>query len=246
MRRGARWFDRFVHPPTLAAGGDELRRSRTAIRILLFIIVAVPLGITGAALLGKLEFAARLLGAWSFAATLLVAVRLGIRVTWLGYALGVVMLPIAASAARVSGGLHSQPVLGMMMLPSLTVFISGGRAGWIFAPCVIGIYAWLSLNTSGELVPVRERLLGTTAVMLVMTGASIAFENQRKRAERERDRAYKEVEATREAVELALGRAERASAAKGEFLANMSHDDQERETAYPPANFRHYVLLNMH
>ncbi|MCA9694635.1 MAG: hypothetical protein KC636_33965, partial [Myxococcales bacterium] len=207
------WIDRFVDPSTRARGGDDLRRARTAIGILLFLSALVPVRAALLVVGGHVDMALVTAIAWTLGLGLLLAVRRGLPAVLIGYVLGLALVPIAAWMAWRNGGLYAAPVLGMMLVPLLAVFISGVRAGLLMAPIVAALYVALSLNTAGEQADVRERLAESIILLALTTGGALAFETQRARAR-------EEAEAARTEAERALARAERASQAKSEFLAN--------------------------
>lgn len=185
-------LDRFVHPRTLEAGGEALRRSRTAVGILLFFIVALPISITSLLLDDRPAVAGGSIALWALSVGLLLATRRGFSVARAGYLLSGVLVPVAGSTAWTQGGLDTPPVLGLMMLPSLMVFIAGPRAGWVFVPVVAVVFVGLALDASGDLVLQRERLVGLLVLMLVITGSTASFETQRRQLDTERQRAQQQ------------------------------------------------------
>ncbi|MEM9457577.1 MAG: ATP-binding protein [Myxococcota bacterium] len=224
-------LDRFVHRRTLQEGGEELRRSRTAAGILLFFIITLPVSITNLLLDGRPAVAGGSVALWALSVGLLLATRHGFSVARAGAILGGVLVPVAGSTAWAQGGLTTPPVLGLVMLPSLLVFISGPRAGWVFVPLVAVVVVGLMLGTPGDPALQRERLIGLLVLLLMITGSTTSFETQRrqldedrKRAQQEAEAAREEAEAAREEAEAARQRAEQANLTKSEFLANMSHE----------------------
>lgn len=71
------WIDRFVDPSTRARGGDDLRRARTAIGILLFLSALVPVRAALLVVGGHVDMALVTAIAWTLGLGLLLAVRRG-------------------------------------------------------------------------------------------------------------------------------------------------------------------------
>ena len=210
-------LDRFIHASDRAEGGDRLRRARLAIGVLLFFVFVLPVSIAAQMIVGKHVEGTSSLCLWLASVGLVAATRAGWSITLIGYLLAGVLLPVAAVNAWATTGLGSPSVLGIMLLPSLIVFLSGVRAGWIFAFSAAASFVAVSYASTGALTSEPDRLVGLVVLVLLVTGTSIAAESGRRRADEERLRALEEAAAAREA-------AERASQAKGEFLANMSHE----------------------
>ncbi len=236
--RLSRLLDALVYPPTRAADNDELRRARVAAMFFLIgtVVALGPLADHWRA--GQYSLFGKLLILWVACPALLVATRLGLAVTRAGLLLGLIGLVSLALSAFEFGSLESPPMLGMMILPSIIVYLSGVRSGALVTVGVVGIYTSLGLTLDPKPEGWQAQLIGTGGIMLCATLASISFELQRHRARALLQRAREEAEAardvaeaardeaaaSRDAAERARQRAERASAAKSEFLANMSHE----------------------
>ncbi len=202
-------LDWFVHPTTLAAGGDRLRRTRILVVALLPFIVLALLPAVSLALREDLRHAAIPFTLWIINLLLLVATRRGQAIVHLGYAHAGLMLASLTFGAHQFGGLHSPPVTAMLLIPLVSIFVAGVHVGRVVTPLVLINYAWLAYS-----MPPGEHqglhFLALCMVLLIITAASISFENGRIRAHAETDGARR--------------RAEQASLAKGRFLANMSHE----------------------
>ncbi len=202
-------LDKFVHPDTLAEGGDKLRRTRILVVALLPFVVLALLPAIGFAKSGEFGHAAIPFTLWIINLLLLLATRLGRPIVHLGYAHAGLMLTSLSFGAYEFGGLDSPPVTAMLLIPLVSIFVAGAHVGRVVAPLVLINYAWLAYS----MPPTEHQTLHLVAlwiVLLIITAASISFENGRIEADAKNIRARR--------------RAEQASLAKGRFLANMSHE----------------------
>ncbi|HFE44499.1 MAG TPA: hypothetical protein ENJ18_03250, partial [Nannocystis exedens] len=175
-------LDKFVHPETLAEGGDKLRRTRILVVALLPFVVLALLPTVGFAMSGELGHAAIPFTLWLINLLLLLATRWGRPIVHLGYAHAGLMLTSLTFGAHHFGGLDSPPVTAMLLIPLVSIFVAGVHVGRVVAPLVLINYAWLAYS----MPPIRHQFLQLVAlciVLLIITAASISFENGRIQAQ---------------------------------------------------------------
>ena len=203
-------LDRFIHPGTLAAGGDSRRRSRILVAILLIPSVAAVLPMSERFLSGDLFEGFVLMATWLLTLGILLMMRLGASVVPLGTIYAALIFLSLTTSAHNLGGLDSPPVIALLMVPLAAVFIVGVRVGLVFVPLVLANFVVLYAQRPEGAAEAEQKLIVLCVALSVLAAASIAFESERARALATAERLRSE--------------AERASAAKGEFLANMSHE----------------------
>ncbi len=206
----ARGVDWFVHASVREAGGEELRRARIAVYMLLTVIALTPVPALDHLSRAELHRATALFGEVGVSLGLLVALRRGYGAAGVGRVLSLTFLPVATFATWQFGTLESPPALIMTLLPLLAVFVSGPRFGLVMVALDAAAYIALALLMPGDAEAVRVVLVGRLVFMSGLTIAAVAFETQRVRS---RDELQRQREL-----------AERANAAKSQFLANMSHE----------------------
>ena len=216
VRAARRGVDRLLHPRTLAAAGDDLRRARILVGVLAVFIVGAPFATANLLLGARPHLAIAPLSVLATSLVLLLLLRRGAPAAPLGLGLSAVVTAVISAAAFQLGGLASPALLALQVMPVLAVFIGGARLGGLFGPLIALIYLALALDTDPGALS-RERVIGALLVLTLLTTVAISFETQRARASAGQAQALAVAEA-------AKARAERASAAKGEFLANMSHE----------------------
>jgi len=245
-------LDRFIHQRTLDVGGDHLRRARIAVGILLFFLVSLSFSVLSFLSSGNVVASSSSIVFWIMCVALIVATRKGAKIEVIGIMFGITLVPAAAVNAWSNAGLDDPSIIGMMLLPTLVVVLSGARAGWLFVLYVVLAIFAVEYATSGTLTAHTNQLVGVSVMVVAVTGTTIAADNSRHRSEAERRRALHDserarvtaekardlieaanrdtiiareaAEEARREAERALERAERANQAKSEFLANMSHE----------------------
>jgi len=207
--KAASQLDRCIHPTTLSAGGEGLRRTRVFIATVLPVLVVAPIPATKFTMDGLYGRALLISGIWLLTASMLALVRRGTAIVRLGSLYAGVMLVGLGLGAHMFRGLDSPPVNLMLIIPMLGVFVAGVWVGRVCALAVALIYVSLAVS-NGDAPMIWIKLLSHLATLAILTVSSTSFEVGRQRAQR--------------IVETEKSIVEAANHAKSQFLASMSHE----------------------
>ncbi|MCB9554188.1 MAG: response regulator [Myxococcales bacterium] len=217
-------MERLVPPSARDAEPGELRLRRGLSVALVLGLGFLPLPMADHLLAAEWRMVWPLAGLWVVAAGLLVALRRGVSARWLGGALVAAGIASTTASALLFGRLISPPSLAMLLLPFLAVFVVGAGGGALAALVVVAVQGLLAAQSGLDVDETRQQLIGLVVMVGMLTGTSVSFEAQRRRAAARLERARDEAVRAREAAEASEARAQAASRAKSAFLANMSHE----------------------
>ena len=113
VRAARRGVDRLLHPRTLAAAGDDLRRARILVGVLAVFIVGAPFATANLLLGARPHLAIAPLSVLATSLVLLLLLRRGAPAAPLGLGLSAVVTAVISAAAFQLGGLASPALLAL-------------------------------------------------------------------------------------------------------------------------------------
>ncbi|MEM9456640.1 MAG: response regulator [Myxococcota bacterium] len=203
-------IDRWIPPEAIDAGGERLRRLRiTVSAVLLTVLLGFPV-IPDELLRGRyVSGVIHLVGLVVFY-FLLVMIRSREWTALAGNILAGFLLVDPLLAALNGAGIYDPRMLILVAFPVVMTFVTNPRSGWVWCGLSVAIFAWLGLQSRGDLAAHTDSVPPMIALTLGLTMVAQAFEWLRRRT-------FDELEKTR-------NEAQAAAEAKSRFLANMSHE----------------------
>ncbi|MCX4247718.1 response regulator [Paraliomyxa miuraensis] len=199
--------DRFVAPSVREQGGDELRRTRAALIVVVLGVISIPISMGIQLAAGSHEDALVSAVGIVGALVLLLLIRIGARSTTMAHLIAsCLVLPVLLSATLGTAALEA-PVLGLLATPLVVTLLAGGAHGWVW--WAMGELTFALLITRGD-DESTEWLIGMAMVTTGLTAIAYTFERLRMHTEA--------------ALVNARDEATAAADAKARFLANMSHE----------------------